>query len=215
MSVSELEQTRTTPSRTRRRHWPYVVAGVAGVAIAAGLGGYVWLTATSTVSQRGAEACAEVPGTAPNGLPDPESVAGVCATITGLTSAWAEHDAEAYGALFTEDATYTTFVGTYYSGRADIVDSHRALFAGPLDGTRLADRYLSLRFPTEDVAILVTRGDTYEGDPPATPGKVQTYTLVRDGDTWRVASFHNSQRGKLMERIQFLLFPDSRPAAER
>ncbi|ONM46277.1 hypothetical protein B0T44_19640 [Nocardia donostiensis] len=134
--------------------------------------------------------------------------------MTGLTNAWDANDAEAYGSFFTGNATYTTWVGTVYTGREDIVNSHRALFDGPLAGTRLADRYLALRFLTEDVAVMLTRGDTFEGEPPESPSKVQSYTLIRDGDVWRVAAFHNTQRSKVMERIQFLWYPDTRPAAE-
>lgn len=65
-----------------------------------------------------------------------------------------------------------------------------------------------------DVAVLLTRGDTYDDEPPESPSKVQSYTMVREGDTWRVAAFHNTQRGKVMERIQFLWYPGTRPAAE-
>ncbi|WP_344006558.1 SgcJ/EcaC family oxidoreductase, partial [Isoptericola halotolerans] len=135
----------------------------------------------------------------------------------GLEASWAAHDAEAYGAAFTADATYTTFAGTHYVGRQDIVDSHAALFEDVLEGTRLDSSYLALRFLTHDVAVLTVRGDTYEGDTPGTPTKVQTYTLVRaDGDgSWSVAAFQNTQRKALMERVQFLWMPGTVPAAER
>src|SRR5699024_12225383 len=65
---------------------------------------------------------------------------------------------------FTEDATYTTFAGTYYSGREDIVGSHAVLFDDVLADTRLADRFLELRMLTADVAVLTTRGDNYQGE---------------------------------------------------
>ena len=54
--------------------------------------------------------------------------AAVMALVYALEDAWAAHDANAYGALFTPDATYTTDLGTHYRGRAEIVESHRALF---------------------------------------------------------------------------------------
>ncbi|MGH8929134.1 MAG: SgcJ/EcaC family oxidoreductase [Egibacteraceae bacterium] len=57
-----------------------------------------------------------------------------------LVDAWNHGDAEAYGALFTADASYTTFVGTQYQGRDDIIRSHRALFSKFLKGTRLIVR---------------------------------------------------------------------------
>jgi uncharacterized protein (TIGR02246 family) len=140
--------------------------------------------------------------------------AAVTAVLGELADAWARHDAHAYGALFTDDATYATFVGTYYSGRDDITDSHRALFAKVLKGTRLADEVLGVRFYGADTAVLTSRGDTFKGDHPKRLGKVQTYTLVRERDgQWRVAAFQNTRRKPLLERLAFLMVPASRPAA--
>lgn len=178
--------------------------------------GYLWLRSTSTVRQAGAGTCAEVTTT---GVDDPEIRAqtrdGVCATISALEDAWAGQDAEAYGAGFTEDATYTTFAGTYYSGRDDIVNSHAALYEGPLSGTGLVNHYLSLRVLSDGVALLTTRGDTHDGTPPEEPGKVQTYTLVNTDEGWQVAAFQNTARQPVMEQIQFRWQPDTIPAAER
>ncbi|OLT49272.1 DUF4440 domain-containing protein [Saccharomonospora sp. CUA-673] len=139
----------------------------------------------------------------------------MCAVIGRLATAWDRQDAEAYGANFTETATYTTFAGTYYDGRDDIVRSHAALYDGPLSGTRLADRYLGLRFLSEDIAVLTTRGDTYDGDQPDELTKVQTYTLTRDGDDWKIAAFQNTQRKALMEQVQYRWMPDTKPNAEQ
>ena len=38
--------------------------------------------------------------------------AAVMLLVYALEDAWGCHDADAYGALFTSDATYTTFLGT-------------------------------------------------------------------------------------------------------
>lgn len=178
--------------------------------------GYVWLTRSNTVQLAGAEDCLEAPTSSPL-APDEETSAreAVCATIADLSAAWAVQDAEAYGNGFTEDATYTTFAGTYYSGRADIVRSHAALFDDVLDDTQLADRFLELRILTADVAVLTTRGDNYEGEDPGELTKVQTYTLVRDGQEWKIAAFQNTQRKPAMEGVQYLWMPGTRPAAER
>ncbi|WP_280421004.1 SgcJ/EcaC family oxidoreductase [Nocardia carnea] len=201
------------PAR-RRRRWTYIAGAVAAAVLLAGAGAYGWLRATSTVSNPGVDSCAEVPVNWGGSSRDGQALADICATMNGLVTAWGENDAEGYGAWFTDDATYTTWVGTHYAGRDDIVRSHRALFEGPLAGTRLVDRYLSLRFVTGDVALLTTRGDTYKGDVPDSLAKIQSYTLVRQDDTWRVAAFHNTERGKVMERIQFLWYPETRPTVE-
>ena len=102
--------------------------------------------------------------------------------VYALEDAWARHDADAYGALFTSDATYTTFLGTRYRGRAEIVESHRALFSRALRGTRIANDILDVRFYGPDTAVLTSSGDTYRGGRPERLGKVQTYTIVRRPD---------------------------------
>jgi uncharacterized protein (TIGR02246 family) len=146
---------------------------------------------------------------------DTSRTAAVTAVLDSLADAWARGDADAYGAHFTEDATYVTFVGTLYQGRQDIADSHRALFAKFLKGTRLVHEVLDLRFLGADAAVLTSRGDTAKGERPKEPTKVQTYTLVREGDRWLVAAFHNTQRKPLMEGISFRFAPATKPRAQR
>jgi uncharacterized protein (TIGR02246 family) len=141
--------------------------------------------------------------------------AAVEAVIDSLAEAWQRNDAAAYAAHFTEDASYVTFVGTHYQGRQDIGDSHRALFAKFLKGTRLAHEILDVRELAPGVAVLTSRGDTYQGASPKKLTKVQTYVLVRADGRWLVAAFHNTQRKPLMEGISFRFAPATRPAATR
>lgn len=211
-SVAGSPDERTSP-RPRRRIGRVLLV-VAIVIVAAVGGAYAWLAGTATVQQAGAVECSEAP-VAPTSSSE-EATSQVCAVIDSLTEAWADQDADAYGALFTPEATYTTFMGTHYQGRTDIVESHRALFDGPIGGTRLADAFLGIEFVAPEVAVVTTRGDTYEGDEPGELTKLQTYVVVRgDDDAWQVAAFHNTQRSPVMERIQFLFWPESAPAAER
>ncbi|MFF0457683.1 SgcJ/EcaC family oxidoreductase [Nocardia africana] len=186
-------------------------ATVLGLGIAAA-GGYVWLDQTSEVRNTGVAECASMRAEGGSA----EDLRAVCSTIGDMTAAWDRNDADAYGAAFTENATYTTFVGTYYSGRRDLTEAHRALFSGFLKGTKLADSFLGARFYGGDVAIVASRGDRYDGDRPHELSKTQTYTLVREADgRWRIASFHNTQRRSVFERVSFLFDPATKPEAER
>jgi len=135
--------------------------------------------------------------------------AAVLAVLHELTQAWARHDADAFGRQFTEDAVYTTFVGLQYRGRQAIAESHRALWARYLRGTRIADEVLDVRFPTPGTAVVLSRGDTTKGDRPRrTLRKVQTYALVRGTDgRWLIAAFHNTQRKPLLERLTARVAP--------
>ncbi|GHK05694.1 SgcJ/EcaC family oxidoreductase [Streptomyces sp. NPDC003753] len=141
-------------------------------------------------------------------------VAAVTSVLNELVAAWERHDADAYGELFTEDATYITYVGTFYQGRQDIVDSHRTLFTTFLKGTKLADEVLAIRFHGPDVAVVNGRGDTFKNKRPRKLTKIQTYTLVRQDDgKWRIAAFHNTKRKPLMESISYRFAPGLIPAA--
>jgi uncharacterized protein (TIGR02246 family) len=138
--------------------------------------------------------------------------AAVTAVIASLLDAWARHDADAYGALFTDDATYVTWLGTYFRGRREITESHRALWAKFLKGSRLADQILDVRLVGPDAAIVTSRGDTYKRKRPKKLTKVQTYTLVREHDgQWRIAAFQNTKRKALLEALMSRSAPEKRP----
>ena len=132
--------------------------------------------------------------------------------LAGLADAWERGDADGYGALFTEDASYTIYVGTVYHGRRDIVESHRVLFRKFLKGTKLSMGEAHVRYYGPDTAVVTSRGDTYKRRA-GKPTKVQTFTLVRQTDGgWLIAAFHNTQRKPLMEAISFRFAPQLRPS---
>lgn len=205
----------TAPTTTRGSRRRTVVRVLGATALTLGIaagGGYIWLDRTSDIRDTGVAECTSV---TPDGG-SAQDLREVCDTIGALTAAWGRGDADAYGAAFTENATYTTFLGTHYTGRRDLTEAHRALFSGFLKDTELADSFLGARFYGTDVAIVTSRGDRYEGDHPTELSKTQTYTLVRETDrTWRIAAFHNTQRRTLMERLSFLFDPATEPEAER
>ncbi|MFF1412404.1 SgcJ/EcaC family oxidoreductase [Streptomyces sp. NPDC058289] len=202
-----------SPRRRRRTLKRALIAAALALGLTAG-GGYLWVDATSEVKVTGSAACTAVTATGTGtGSGDRDAV---CAVLSSLTAAWGAADADAYGALFTQDATYTTYVGTHYQGRADITEAHRALFGGFVKGTQLADSILGIRFLGPDAAVVTSRGDTYTGGRPEELSKVQTYALTREGDgRWRIAAFQNTQRQAVMEKVSFLLSPGTVPGAEK
>ncbi|MFG1783432.1 SgcJ/EcaC family oxidoreductase [Rhodococcus oryzae] len=210
MTTIDTEPTKSGKSRRRT-----IVRALGATTLALGVaaaGGYLWLSQTSDVRNAGVAECTTL---TPDGGSEAD-LRGVCATLSAMTAAWDRNDADAYGAVFTENASYTTFIGTHYQGRSDLTAAHRALFTGFLKDTKLADSYLGVRFYAGNVAIVTTRGDRYENDRPTELSKTQTYTLVREQDgQWRIASFHNTQRQRVMERISYLVDPETKPQAER
>jgi uncharacterized protein (TIGR02246 family) len=90
---------------------------------------------------------------------DPSADAlAVHSLLQRLNEAWAQGDADAFGAVFAEDADYVVFDGTHLKGRAAIVGAHRPLFQGFMRGSRLGGDPPTMRFVTPDVALIHSKG---------------------------------------------------------
>jgi uncharacterized protein (TIGR02246 family) len=105
--------------------------------------------------------------------------------------AWDAGDAEAYGRLFTEDATYVIFLGDALLGRQQIQDTHHDVFTKWQKGTRLVVAPLQTTMLSEDTAVILTEGGIGSGQIEC--DKYQTFTLVRRGGSWLIAAFHNTE----------------------
>lgn len=121
----------------------------------------------------------------------------VLAVLSRLADAWNSGDAAAYASLFTEDADYVTFFGMRLPGRELIESSHRALFEGPLRGSKIGGPGdASVRFPREDVAVVVSGGGSaLDGGDAVAQGRESTLTfvLVRSGTGWLITAFQNTR----------------------
>jgi uncharacterized protein (TIGR02246 family) len=122
-----------------------------------------------------------------------------------LQDAWNRGDAAGYASLFADDADFVAWNGSHGRGRQAIEDGHRRLFDGPLTGSRMvlvddnaeSAPLESLRFVRPDVAIMVISGVvTLAGQSATGPDheSVQTFVLIKDGNRWRVAAFHNTRQ---------------------
>lgn len=87
-----------------------------------------------------------------------DDAAVITTLFARLTAAWDAGDGAAYGACFTPDASYITYVGTLYRGAEEIGAAHQALFDSFLKGTRLACEIVDIRLTTPDTAVVITRG---------------------------------------------------------
>lgn len=130
-----------------------------------------------------------------------------------LMAAWGAGDADAYGALFSDDADYIAFDGLNQKGRAAIIASHQPLFTRWLKGSRLTGQIDSLRFLAPDVALIHASGSILDaGRTTPAPERISSQTLVaqKSEERWRFVAFHNTRirpMGKTMGgTMAWLLF---------
>ncbi|GAB2862549.1 hypothetical protein GCM10027176_75560 [Actinoallomurus bryophytorum] len=117
----------------------------------------------------------------------------VLAVLDGIYEAWADNDADAFVASYTEDAT-SILPGSYSAGRTATRDRMAAGFAGPLKGSQVRDEVQSIRHLSADAAIVVTRSAVVmagETEPPGDRWVIATWTLTRRNGRWLLAAYHN------------------------
>jgi uncharacterized protein (TIGR02246 family) len=113
-----------------------------------------------------------------------------------LVDAFNDKDADAFAALFTEDAEFVNIFGGRMRGREGIAAGHRHVFATALTGSVLTMDALDVLPVGDDVAVCHlgwTRGRTPEATEATLPPGAGIFTLVgrRDGDEWRLAAATN------------------------
>jgi uncharacterized protein (TIGR02246 family) len=117
----------------------------------------------------------------------------ILAVLDGIYKAWADNDADAFVASYTEDAT-SILPGSYSAGRAATRDRMAAGFAGPLKGSQVRDEVQSVRHLGTDAAIVVTRSAVVMAGETEAPGDrwvIATWTLTRRNGRWLLAAYHN------------------------
>jgi uncharacterized protein (TIGR02246 family) len=119
---------------------------------------------------------------------------GVYSVIQAVYDAWANNDADAFAALYTEDATVVQ-PGIHKKNKEDIRTTMAAAFAGPLKGSRVLDEPQSIRLIGSDAAIVITEGGVLmagEADLPTERMIRATWVLAKEDEQWYVAAYQNS-----------------------
>jgi uncharacterized protein (TIGR02246 family) len=117
------------------------------------------------------------------------------ALVDRMFDSWAQGDAVAYHADFTDDADYVSFDGSR-RGKADSISSHANLFRTVLYGSQLTGQVESVRFVTPDVAVVHLLGSVVEGWRETMRRRRlsrQTMVVVRRDGRWQVTAFHNTR----------------------
>lgn len=111
-----------------------------------------------------------------------------------IVAAWAKNDGDAFAAACAEDATLI-LPGLYLKNREEIRQFFTTAYAGPYQGTRVFGEPLSLRYLSDDVAVIVTQGGVlHPGDEKVTPEREirATWVVTRKNDDWLIAAYQNT-----------------------
>jgi uncharacterized protein (TIGR02246 family) len=115
-------------------------------------------------------------------------------------SGWATADPEVYAGVFTSDADYVTFLGSYYKGRKTIAASYVPLFKKLLRGSELEIEILQLRFLAPDVALVMSNAAVRRRRARRTT-RVNTSVAVRVEGQWLFAASQNTTHRRFAETV--------------
>jgi uncharacterized protein (TIGR02246 family) len=114
--------------------------------------------------------------------------------IGRLERAWNEAGGRAFGEPFTADADFVDIRGEYHRGQEAIAAGHQAIFDSIYKGSSANYKLIQARELSDDVilahatALLKVPSGPLAGEHNA----VQSLVLVREGDEWKIAGFHNT-----------------------
>jgi uncharacterized protein (TIGR02246 family) len=125
---------------------------------------------------------------------DPAQLYGVPQRIT---AAWAEHDADAFASVFTEDGVLILPGDILLRSRSEIRSFMAAGFAGPYRGTQVFGLPLDAKILAPGVGVVITEGGVLApGETAVSPERTirATWVLVKRGDNWYLASYQNGPK---------------------
>ncbi|MEU5540476.1 SgcJ/EcaC family oxidoreductase [Streptomyces sp. NPDC020362] len=114
--------------------------------------------------------------------------------LKGVYDAWDAHDAAAFVADYTEDAS-AILPGSYRKSRDEIRESMEAGFSSFLKGSTTTNKVLNIRFLNDDAAVVVSETNILFPGETEVPGDrlaIATWVLTRQDGKWLLAAYQNS-----------------------
>ncbi len=133
-------------------------------------------------------------------VPGGDAEPKIRAIVQSETDAWNRGDAEAFGAHYAEDGSFTNVIGQQLYGRKAFIAQHATIFSTIYKGSHNALNVTRIKFLRPDVAVVDIDGILLGATrlPPglkAAPDgalhvKLQEVMTLEHGD-WQIAAFHN------------------------
>lgn len=123
--------------------------------------------------------------------------AAIAALTQKVVASWAYQDAEGFASVFTEDGTMI-LAGVYCNGREEIQSYMAEAFEGRYKGTQVVGKPLSMRFLSDDIAILLSLGGVLESGATEVDkdSAIRASWLAKrqDDGQWRLVAYQNTPR---------------------
>ena len=116
--------------------------------------------------------------------------AAVRQLVGEIAEAWNAGDAQAYGARYCPDGTFTNTDGTLDLGRDEVVRTAEEAFQGVLAGTKFSTAVRKVRLVRPDVAV-VDLDTRVSGMPGGEVRISQMLVLLQEDDRWWITAQHN------------------------
>ena len=126
-------------------------------------------------------------------MPLPATIAHDVAAA--ITAAWNAGDAAGFAAPFALDAEFINIFGALFIGREAVEAQHARIFATIYKGSVAAFQAVTARALAPDVvhAVISCRLDVRDGPAAGVMETLMNVVLVRDGESWPIAAFHNTR----------------------
>jgi uncharacterized protein (TIGR02246 family) len=113
-----------------------------------------------------------------------------------LLYGWNTGSGEVFASPFSAEADFIAFDGTQFKGRQEIAAFHQQLFDTFVRGTRLVGKVRSIRFVTDQVALVIAVGGTvlrgrFELEPEH--NSIQTLVVARQDGQWQITAYQSTR----------------------